>query len=531
MTNHNKPPYRASKLYDSSVRLLRFQHIITIALMLFCLLPAMSSQAQNDRLTARVAVEGRIINPDEEQTWVFNAFEGQMVSLIVESASSGFDPVITLRNNTGIDLLQNDDYNYPTTTNALLQGITLPRTGQYTVVITGFNGTTGDYRLTLYDGYAEFAELAAFDNTENWESDDDLILLTNEEGPVQLRQEGIQREGVAVQDDAIEYADFYAQADFTILSGRNGWIVGLVLRQSGDNFYVLMLNQLGQWRIEYRTNDEERVVRDWTTHPAIRAGEANFTLGVLANGAGFDVFYNGASVGQAVDETFSAESGTLGFYVRTPNAIGSAVDFTAENLFVSLPIQINGQEIVPSQLMPGSPGLTIQELERRRVIPVGGVQTLTVPESSGRRIDVGVNRIPLGRGETYEDYVIGTTFTAQAESDGETGCGLLFANLSETEHSLAFLDQTGAYGLSTRTDDAYTPGIFGVSDNPDWQTGRQELLVVHNGETAYFYINNQHVGTTELPTVRGEVGNVVINYAPINTFCEFSNTWLWSLDD
>lgn len=494
----------------------------------FLFAPAQAQQTPT--LVPYETAEGDIRSADDRQNWQFTALEGAMISLRASSTdSSTLDPLLTLANSGGTVIMSSDDYNYPESLDALLDGITLPRTDTYTVTVTGANGSTGAYALTLTYGYAEMVLVRPFDVPVSWRESNSSVEVIQADGVAAVTATGANEAGYVTDRLAEAYNNFHARVAVEV-SGRSGWTAGLVLRSNDTRRYVAQVNQRGQWRVVRQESGGERIVRDWTNHPAIRAGETRFTLGVLANGSAFDVFYNDAFVGQAVDRSVSTtESGLLGLYVSAPDAPESAATGQFGALYVTVPVLRDEARIIPPQLMSGSLGLTVQELERRGVIPTGGEQALTVPESNGRQIQAGVNRIVLGRAAQFERYVLSTTFTAQADSDGITGCGLLFEHQDEESHGVAFLDRAGGYGLSIRTGAEYAPGLFAETDNPAWLSGRQHLMIVRLADQIHYYVNRQYAGTVIARARAGQVGNVVVNYDPVNTFCQFNDTWLWRL--
>ncbi len=529
----------STNMRDAMSTNMRDARLLAVALWAVALLAALAltprTSAQAAPLTPFIAVEGRIDAPGATQSYQFIGQEGAIVSLLLRSdqpadgvpAAAGLDPVLRLQSSSGTELLSSDDYAPDQHRDALLQGITLPRADTYTVIVSGYGPTTGNYALTLYEGYADLRRFEAFDDAASWEAESDVLSISAGEGALALRLDIADMDAFVVEDDADAYAGtHYVRAEFEDVLGRSGWRVGLTLTDDGSTRRVLMLNERGQWRLVARDEDGERVIRDWSLHPAIRPGETQFTLAALVNGAAVDAFYNGAFIGQAVDETGAVPSvGPMGFYVGSPSALGASVSATLESLVITSALQDDGARIVPQQLMPGSLGITVQELERRGLIPVGGVETLSVLESSGWEVTPGVNRIVLGRGTRFSDMVLSTTFTLQADMNALVGCGLLWGNVSETQHGVAFRDRSGAYGLSLREGDRYLPGVFGTQP---WVDGPQHLLVVRVDEQLYYYVNRQWVGTLTTPMQPGEVGNVVINYEPAPTNCEFSDTWVWS---
>ncbi|MBC8100785.1 MAG: PPC domain-containing protein, partial [Armatimonadetes bacterium] len=189
--------------------------------------------AQSDALTAYVPVDGQLSAPDEIQTWTLTGQEGAVITLSVESTGDGLDPQIALSNSSGTVLATNDDIAYPGDTNALLQAVTLPRTDTYTVTVSGHQATTGAYRLTLLNGYADVALAEPFDAPSNdaspWQSTQTDLIVDNAVGQLLLALSGIARSASVLNADLPEYSDFYLDASIASAEGRNGWTAGLLL--------------------------------------------------------------------------------------------------------------------------------------------------------------------------------------------------------------------------------------------------------------------------------------------------------------
>lgn len=490
-------------------------------------LPGLAQAQTPATLTPLIPVEGTL-EAEAAQSWQFNAGEGQMISLLVEGLSDSLDPVLTIENSTGQELIRNDDAAYPTSKDAILEGITIPRRDVYTVTLRGFAGTAGAYRLTLLPGYGDLAIVDAFGVTGDWQPLAGALQLMLGSGQMQLDVEGVNEIGLAVNPGYRPTGDFYVQAQVTEITGRNGWQVGLVFNvQDATNYYLLMLNHQGFWRIVHNTAEGTRLIRDWSTHPAIRPGETAFMLGLLVRDAVFDVFYNDQYVGQAVDaeaDTAAAQAGQIGMMVGAANAIGSTTSARIAEFVVTKPLQIDGNPLIPSQLLLGNAMATIQELERRRLVPPAGELILTVPESTVTSVRPGVTRILLARGQTYENFAFGTEVSWQIIGDGESGCGLIFRNVDDNNYSVAYLDQTGGYGLSQRQADRFLPGIFG---DTELGTGRYHLLVIAADDLLRFYVNGRYAGTAQYAPVAGEVGIAVVNFDPLEVNCQFNDMWLW----
>ncbi len=490
--------------------------------------------AQSLALEPFLPFEGTIVAPGGSDTWTFTGLEGQVVSLSAIGVN-GFDPVLSLTNSSGQALTSNDDFAYPGRSDALLQAITLPRIDNYTVTVSGYAQTTGDYTLTLLPGYAERSEVDDFSDTSGraWDTVDDVGTLTQTDGEARLVLPEPRLHARLTRRALSQLTDFYVQAALEVERAPSGWQAGLALRSGESGYYAAIIGSQGAWRLNFINPDgSTRTVRDWTNHPAIVEGATRFTLGVLVNGAGFDLFYNGAYVGQAVEtNAFAPRGGTVGLLASTPDSVVGDLTITFDDLVLTVPQQMGGDEIMPSRLVTGGQAVTIQELERRRVIPAGGNLALTVLESSGRQVESGVGRILLGRGATFGDMVLHTTFTLQtADSSALVACGVLFAHLGESQHAVAYLDTQGGYGVSARVGENFAPGQFNDGASPA-ASGRHNLIVVRRGEQIDLWVDRQYVGMFTLPEellADGQIGNAVVNYQRTETTCNFSDTWVWT---
>jgi hypothetical protein len=486
------------------------------------------AQAQTTLIPA--APVGGTVAAGAPQSWSFDARDGEVLSFLVQSAGS-LDPVLTISNADGVVLITNDDYDYPTNRDSLLEAITFPRTGTYTATISAFGSATGDYTLTMLPGYTQIAYSEDFAEAGTWRTADESALQTTaSDGLLTLSVAGIGSEGVARSSSQPELQDYYAQIAVTNVSSSAGWRVGMTVRhQNLANYYAVLVNSDGFWRFVVRTSQGETVLRDWSSHPAIVAGETAFTMGMLVVGANFEFYYNKQYVGQIVDTTFSF-GGQTGLFIGAAEALDAEASAQFDDLLLTMPFQMsNGAGVFPQQLMGGSPQAAVQELQRRRLIPTQGDMTLVVEESFGQAVRPGVSRFPLGRDLTFTNMVYGAAVEIQAQAAGTTGCGLVLRNVSDTDYTVAYIDQTGGYGLAQRVSDAFQPGLFG--QNPAFTENPHDLLVIVNGDILYYYVDKQHVGMLTLPLVEGSVGNAVVNFEPIDTTCQFNDTWLWRWDN
>jgi hypothetical protein len=494
------------------------------------MLLAAPTNAQTDALSIiepLTPVEGRVA-PDETQSWTFNAANGQVLSFFVKDISGGFDAVVSITDSAGNELISNDDYNYPTNGDALLEAITIPRTGTYNVNVSGFNGEDGAFRLTMLPGFSELESSENFNGNLTWEALTEPLIVEAADDKLSLTLTGNRLRGIAVPSGTDIPSNYFAEVKVNVSGGEDGWIAGMVARlQDANTYYALNINSSGQWQFILHQAGSDQTMRDWTPHPAIIPNQSTFTLGMMVNGSGYDFFYNGQLFGRLSDANLSAD-GEFGLLVETQGSPESLTTALFDDLVITVPTLVNNKPLIPEQVVISTPNDTVQELQRRGLIPGGGEMALTVNESFVESRRPGVERLMLGRGVTYQNFAIGATLSWQAAA-GITGCGLVLRGVDDTHYTLAYVDQTGGYGLSQLTDDAFAPGIFGES--VEFEAGPHHLLLIARDDILYYYVDGQYKGTLENTAVDGMIGEAVVNFEPISTSCTFTDTWLWRWDE
>lgn len=480
-------------------------------------------------LTPFVTFEGAITSDGDEERWTFSAITGEVISVVVEGDGE-FDPVMRIESSDGSTIISNDDAAYPDSTDAIIEAMTVPRTGTYTVVIRGFNGDTGTYAVTMLHGYAELTLQNAVDNA-GWSRLSGEVEISGGE-TLTLSLEGIQQRGIAANSRLPSVEDFYAELRVDTITARNTWSVGLVVRQQASRAVIVMVNARGQWRADLVNGENSVTLRDWTPHPAIVPDQTRFALAVMGIDNGFNVFYDGQFMGQFVVDNL-ARSGNVGVVVETADAINSAVEATFTSLAITTPRRVAGDALFPAELIPGTQTQFVQELERRRVIPPGGRLALNVGESFTESSQPGLALVELGRGATFTNYVMATTAQITLRTDtgaGPSGCGLLLGRTGEDDYTVAYIDSDGGYGVSERSTASFAPGIYG--ENPAYATqDSHDLLVVMQDGVLHYYVNRQYAGRMDIEAVTGVVGNALVNFEANNTACNFSDTWVWTWDD
>jgi hypothetical protein len=487
-----------------------------------------AAQAETSVLVPGVPAEGTVARAGETARWQMPGVAGQVVSLTVEPLTGDLDPIVRVLDSSGRVLVANDDYAPPTTRAALLEAITLPRIDTYTVEIAGFASTTGRYLLSAYHGFAG----PAADAPERWETadiGDGLRLSRGELGAATAAAQGVRVSGIAVPVPAAEAGSaFYASVAFTRIEGDAGWRVGLMLHASAAGYYAVEINDQGEWRFVRREGGrdggEAIALRDWTTAPPIRAGETAFRLSALGRNGVYSLFYNGAPLGTFGDGELPA-TGALGVIVGTTASLETTTTAAFENWLVNTPIRVEGAPVRPDQLIVSADGARMaQELVRRADVSGLGALVLSVPESTVQDSRGGVQRQMLGQGTTYTTFALGVTLGFTGGPEG--GCGVVFGYTGETSYRLAYLDAAGAYGISTRTADGFTPGLAGQMAGFD-PTAQHHLLVTANPSTLALYLDGQYVGSLALAAEQGEIGIAVVNARDVNTVCTARDLWVW----
>jgi hypothetical protein len=452
--------------------------------------------------------------------WTLNASAGTLLSIFVRANDAALDPTLSILEGETI-LIGNDDYDYPNSRDAALEAITLPRTGSYIVRVGSYAASVGDYTLNIQPGYGQIGLRDEFEDQGEWGAvNGTSAVVSSNEGQLQLALSGLEQSAIVGNTTNMVFSDFYAEADISEVSGRGGWAMGLLARQIGDDAYAFEVDAQGRWRFVHRVGESNTVIRDWSTHPAIRAGEAAFRLGMLARQNDFDFFYNNQLLG-SLTVTDATAQGRIAFDLRTGSALDSQTEVAVESLTVTIPVS---PSIFPQQLIVADGAVMAQELERRGLIPPA-VQALNVRESFIELSRAGVGALALGGGETYSRFALGAYVDWQAGYlDAPTGCGLVVGYQNTDAYTLAYLAQNGGYGLSARSETGFAPGLAGSL--PALPPAPNHLLLVAGETGLHYYLNGVHIGVLDEGVIEGQIGVAAVNYEPVSVSCQFSNLWL-----
>lgn len=485
---------------------------------------SLTVQAQN-ALTPTVPVNGAI-SPGSAQNWRFSAQTGQVLSFVVAATAPDFDPMLTLIDGEGRVLIANDDAAYPESTDAILEAYTIPRTGTYTLRVSGYAGG-GSYRLTMFPGYSQINLSENFNGEADWTPSRRQVAANVGEGRYQLQLEGIGQEGAVLLPEALDAEIAYAHVDVTSVSGRNGWRVGLAWgqEQGQERAYVaVMVNAQGSWRVIEVRGENVSVIRDWASHPSIAPGTAAFSLGALIMPERLEFYYNDAYVGSTREVSLRATA-QPGLAVGTAEAFDSQTSAQFDDFTLTTPRRLAGETIFPRQVTIRRGDNMVEALRRRLLLPTGGDMMLTLPESTGRFVNTGVTRFPLASGTRFARFVLGADVTWQSSNQALNGCGLTLRGVNDEDYTLAFVDNQGGYGLSQRTASGFETHLFNESDA--FSGNRHHLMVVALDDTVHLYVNGSYVGQARNAPRPGEIGYAVVNYDLVDTTCTFKDVWLW----
>lgn len=461
------------------------------------------------------------------ESWSFIAREGQILSFVVQGDGS-FDPILSIEDLNGNILIRNDDYNYPTSRDALIEAFSAPYTGSYTTTIGSYGNTSGNYELLMLSGYSQIAMREPFDSPGNWSTvglaTELPPQLTIVNGMANLLQEGINQEAIAVGFQT-ESDIYYAHARIASITGSRGWQAGLVFRyQDANNYYQVLINQNGAWRMIRVSNSAVIILRNWNVHPAISQGVDSFELGVLVNGTSFDVFYEGHYIGSESDSEL--QGGQVGLAIRTANALGSRVTARYNELIITRPTKVNGEVVFPTHLVASNMNYTLRELQRRLLIPHGGEMAFILPESFAQNVSIGVSRFPIGNGEPIQNFVLATSISWAASGVDLNGCGITIRDQNDSnQYTLAYIDSMGGYGLAEHDGEQFIQNIF--NERPKFQLPPYQMIVIVNGNRVHYYLEGEHAASLTITANEGQISEAIVNFETANTNCQYDDLWVW----
>ncbi len=470
------------------------------------------------------------LSAGEAQRYTFTAQDEQMLSFYAEAIDSTLDPVLRIYDSNNALLLENDDYNYPDTRDALIESFSAPYAGTFILELSGYAESGGEYELHMLPGYGQALYRNDFDDLGSWEpaalEAESAPSLETRNGLLILSQDGISQPAIAA-GFPLDTERYYVEMSMESITASAGWQVGLAYQyDDAQNYAAVLVNQRGAWQIIRVENGATTTLRDWNTHPAIPPGDDTFTLGVLINAAGLEAFYNGQYIGSAMDSM--ARNTSIGVMLSTVDALGSNVTARYEALLITVPRSTADSLTIPPYIVTSESAFVARSLERSSIIPAGGSNALNLSESFVQLGTVGTSRFPLASGQAFTHFLFGATINWPAQPGTLNGCGLILQDQSgAATYLLAYLDSRGGIGLAQRTGEAYTTSLFW--DDREIGSPPYRMLLIVQGEGVLLYVNGMLIGTLETGTVEGGIGIAAVNFEPTSTECQFEDIWLWQL--
>jgi hypothetical protein len=491
------------------------------------LLTIVQIHAQSNTIEIGTVIESTLA-VGETQSYELTALETSIISLHAEALDTELDPMIQIFDSSGKLIITNDDYNYPTNRDAIIQTFVIPRTDTYTIEISAFTDTLGSYRLSILPGYDTLVINDTATSQSNWQSSNNQMSPSVIDDKLRVEIEGISQTSNLIAEDFPIGEDYYFEATFADISATTNWQVGIVFRYiSPTLFYRLVVNDQGYWQLEWVNGDDVAVIQSWSTHPGIIPGATEFTVGILTSGGKFDIAYDYQLIATVYDNNIM-QPGHVGVTAITANALASRVAFSLKRAIMTIPTLVNDQLNFPEILVANNYTALAHTLERQKVIPIGGEVKLTTPQSVVRNIDPGVSRFSVASGIEFTEFVMGATLSWAVIGEGIGGCGLTFNTVDDDSYALAYINMAGEYGVSQRDGDTFIEGIYG--NNLIMDATSHEIIIIAYGNVIHYYIDGQHVGTMPYTPVAGEIRTAIVNFDGIDTTCTIDNLWLWSLD-
>jgi WD40 repeat protein/type II secretory pathway predicted ATPase ExeA len=334
------------------------------------------------------------------------------------------------------------------------------------------------------------------------------------------------------QDNASEswwiggyHAQFTAQTSILWGEGADDDTCGVRFRQQdADSFYEVFLTRGGA--LGFRVHHEGAVrseALDGVTMES-RPGSSNRLL-IAAVGNVFNVYVNEQLVGQFRDATHSV--GRVALSASTGQQAGeSSCTFSESWLWA-----MTGDEFT----LPVPVLLVAQGYEE-------GLVTVALAEDSGALADELSNvQIDIAADEDnwlrwkqfsgeYRDFVVGASFR-WGPGEADDHCGFRLRGRDNNNFYIVHVNQLGELIFNAQVEDAWSENqVENVTVNRG-SSAQNELIVVVEGDLFSVYLNGLKVAEyRDNRLLRGDVALLAgTNEGSGDTYCQFSNAWLWEL--
>ncbi|MBI5931043.1 MAG: PPC domain-containing protein [Chloroflexi bacterium] len=461
------------------------------------------------------------------EEWKFEGQTGQMISLLAEKTSGDLDVVITLLNPNAETMAANDNASFDTT-DARLEALPLVMDGTYSVRVYreggGFGKTSGEYQLTLLNGYSQR------------DTDRRTSAVVNL-GPGEL----LARESIKT----LAAEDFYLEFAMALPETTDPYTLEFRLREVPQNshYWSFQLASDGVWLLNLQ-NESNRTLEGIEGRDPLELalGErVEFSFWQSANI--FFVAINHTLVAQldTSPDMLPTEAGEAAILIHgdtdhTENIVATLREVYLTNRFYADEPPALGA-IGPNQpgeriyAYKGTPQQIVDELRASEFIPTmeGGVQAKAV-EAFIFTSDVGFSAYPMLGENPYQNYVLGFS-AALLEGPTDTACGVIFRQQDGANFATMLFTPLGqVYFINYENGEAApdglaieSPAIFpGINQN-NWFT------IVANGEQGSLFVNGRLIGQIALQPVAGMFAVNIVIATPETAYCRLQNVWMWTL--
>jgi hypothetical protein len=490
-------------------------------------LPRAIVRAQDERALAFFSpVRGAINDATPIEDWDFAGSTNQVISLLVVGISGNLDPALQVIGPDGTVIAENDDRD-SLVRDAGLEALTLPDDGVYTIRVTRYGSTVGQYELTVSPGLTQLVRRDMFNQGDvSWVTPQgDLVPLA--QGKLQMRINTPGETLIAFPPDARPLQNLYFEADARLLGTPGYAEFGLVFRAQGTQSYQFKINTDGQWTVLAQQGTSVYALRNWQSHPELTG--SGWTLAVLARDDNFSFYANGVLLGTLSDDRLSA-AGSAGVMVanRVDETEATTVLFDDVVITKRLASTYNGLPLALTDWSNDDPDVVTAELATSGQLTLAPTRDLFISDADLTAPVKNAFFELLGSDQTiYNDFILSAWVTI-VTSGTSAGCGMVYRWQDERNLDLAYVDVMGGFGVVQAHDAQLTTNAYDLS--PMIRPGEaNNLLIIAQDDHVTLYINGALVTQETVTPGAGRVGISLLNYDTARTDCYWTNIWVWPL--
>jgi hypothetical protein len=502
---------------------------LSFFLLLVLVSPALprAVRAQDERALAFFdPVRGAINDATPTEDWDFVGFTDQVISLLVVGISGDLDPVLQVIGPDGTVIAENDDRD-SLVRDAGLEALMLPADEVYTIRVTRYGPTIGEYELTVTPGLTQLVRRDTFDQGDvSWVTPQgELVPLA--QGKLQMRISTPGQTLMAFPPDAKPLQNLYFQADARLLGTPGYAEFGLVFRAQGAQSYQFKINTDGQWTVLLQDGTSVYALRNWQSHPELTG--SGWTLAVLARDDNFSFYANGVLLGTLSDDRLSA-GGNAGVMVTNRADETEATTVLFDNVLITtrLASTYRGLPLALTDWNNDDPVVVMAELADAGHLDLAPARDLFIPDADMTAPIQNTWFELLGSDQTiYNDFVLSAWVTIVTNGTS-AGCGMVYRWQDARNLDLAYVDVMGGFGVVQAHDAQLTTNAYDLSPMVKLSEPNN-LIIIAQGDHVSLYINGALVTQETVTPGAGRVGISLLNYEIARTDCYWTNIWVWPL--